>query len=206
MEEKKWRCTVCGYIHTGENPPNQCPVCGVGPEQFELISGEKPDTELAPQEERSIKSALYKISYGLFIVSSLNGEKINGQACNTLFQISSKPYTVAISINKDNLTNEYIKESGVFSACILGQNAHNVVRRFGYRSGREKDKFAGIDYHRELTGAPILKDCLAYLECQVIKDKTLDVFTHNIFVGEVIGGKLLIEEEPMTYEYYRKTK
>lgn len=196
MEKKKWRCTVCGYIHEGDKPPDECPVCGVGPEKFELIdSGEK-----------DIKSSLYKISYGLFIISSFKEDQINGQACNTLFQISSKPYTVAISINKDNLTNEYIKASGVFTASILRQNAHNIVRRFGYRSGREMDKFVGGDYFKGVTGAPILKDCLAYLECRVIPEKTLDVFTHNIFVGEVIAGKLLLEEDPMTYEYYRKTK
>lgn len=206
MEKKKWKCTVCGYIHEGDNPPDQCPVCGVGPEKFELLTLESSGKELDQQEERNIKSALFKVSYGLFVVSSLSGKKVNGQACNTLFQITSNPYTVAVSINKSNLTNEYIRESGVFTASILGQNAHNLVRRFGYRSGRELDKFQGIEYVKNLTGAPILKDCLGHLECRVMPKKTLDIVTHNLFIGEVLSGKVLVDEDPMTYEYYRRTK
>jgi len=204
---KKWRCKVCGYIHEGDNPPDQCPTCGVGPEEFELIPSQDAIVNLLDQKaEKDIKSALYKISYGIFIVSSIKNQKINGQACNTLFQITSNPYTVAVSINKSNLTNEFIRESGVFVASILGPKDHNIVRRFGYRSGRELDKFSGIKYNIGLTGAPILVDCLGYLECKVLPEKTLDIATHNLFIGEVISGKVFVDEDPMTYEYYRKTK
>lgn len=204
---KRWRCKVCGYIHQGDNPPAECPVCGVGPEEFEIISSAVitlPTLDL--QEEKSIKSVLYKLSYGMFIVSSKKGEQVNGQVCNTVFQITSNPYTVAVSINKSNLTNEFVKESGIFVVNILGPNDHNLVRRFGYRSGRELDKFAGIEYSRGITGAPILTHCLGYLECRLLSEKTLDIASHNLFIGEVITGKILVEEEPMTYDYYRKTK
>lgn len=156
--------------------------------------------------EDNIKTALYKISYGLYIVTSALEEKINGQVCNTFFQITSNPYTVAVALNKDNLTNEYVKKSGIFTANILGQSHHNLVRRFGYRSGREFDKFKNIEYSKEITGAPILNNCLAYLECKVMPEKTLDIVTHNLFIAEVVGGQVFIDEEPMTYEYYRKTK
>jgi len=205
MGKRKWRCKVCGYVHEGINPPETCPICGVGAEKFELVQEEI--QILSEVEEKNIKSALYTISYGMSIITSLAEEQLNGQCCNTFFQISNNPYTVAVSLNKNNLTNEFVKKSGVFVVNVLGQDAHNIVRRFGYRSGRELDKFKDIEYIREITGAPILsKNVVAYLECRVLPEKTLDVFTHNLFIGEVVGAKILSKEESMTYEYYRKTK
>ncbi|WP_227765287.1 flavin reductase family protein [Zhaonella formicivorans] len=205
---KKWKCTICSYIHVGDNPPDVCPECGVGPEFFEEIAGgeAEPENKLAPEEREAAKQAIYKISYGLYIVGSPKGEKINAQVCNTVFQITSEPMRVAIGINKGNLTAEHIQASGVFSVNILGMEAHSLVRRFGYRSGREFDKFKGIKYTAGKTGAPLLQDCLGYLECQVLKDKVVDCGTHWLFVADVVGGKLLENADPMTYDYYRKTK
>lgn len=218
---KKWRCTVCGYIHEGPTPPDVCPVCGVGPEMFEeavedatdavkneSVAPEKAAWQLAGNEDQAdvFKPASFNFSYGLFIITSLKNGKINGQAANTAFQITDNPLRVAIGINKNNLTNEYIRSSGVFTVNILGQQGHDMVRNFGFRSGRDADKFADVKYITDKTGAPIINDCIAYLECRVIPEMTIDVGTHNLFIGEVVAGKQKGNLDPMTYAYYRKTK
>ena len=90
---------------------------------------------------------LHKISYGLYIVSSKKGDKLNGQIANTVFQITSEPPTIAVSINKGNLTHDYIAQSGVFTVSILSEQAPmELIGKFGFKSGRDIDKFAGIDY------------------------------------------------------------
>lgn len=233
---KRWRCTVCGYIHVGDSPPEKCPVCGVGPEFFEEVTevinkevnndvnkGENKtfagdeitsvsdiellkEINLTEEDKIRINPALFKISYGLYIITSTKGEKVNGQCANTGFQITSEPPRVAIGINKKNLTHEFIQASGVFVMNILGEHGHNLVRRFGYSSGRDMDKFAGIDYTTGITGAPIIKDSIAYLECRIIRDKAVDAGTHTLFLADVVDGKLVGDMPPMTYEYFRKTK
>lgn len=203
---KKWKCTVCGYIHEGDNPPEKCPLCGVGPELFELEGEVDNNLTLTLEEKDAAKKAIYKMSYGMYIITSRNGEKINGQACNTAFQITGDPMRVAIGINKNNLTGEYIQASGIFAINILGLETHSLIKRFGYRSGRDFDKFEGIEFSSGNTGSPLLDGVLGYLECRVIPEKIVDCGTHWLFVADVVTGKLLNNEEPMTYDYYRKTK
>lgn len=222
MATKKWRCTVCNYIHVGDNPPEVCPECGVGPEFFELLPEEdkkskepveiNPDLteayqapELAPEERKLIEPALFKISYGLFVVGSLKGDKINAQTCNTVFQVTNDPMRVALGINKRNLTSEYIWDSKVLSVNILGLEAHDMVKNFGYRSGRDADKFADIPFTRGKTGAPLI-DCIATMECRIIPSKCVDLGTHHLFIADVVAGKLNEDLDPMTYAYFRKTK
>lgn len=220
---KKWRCTVCGYIHKGDTPPDVCPVCGVGPEFFEPVADDPDSTIIEEGREESqadkqidivigqsdpkkMQSALYKISYGLFIVTSVKGNKINGQCANTVFQITSEPMRVALGINKSNLTNEFIKASGVVGITILGEDGHDLVRKFGYSSGRDRNKFDKLDYMRGTTGVPIIKGGIAFLEGKILKDKTLDVGTHDLFIAEIVDGAVIEEKDAMTYAYFRKTK
>lgn len=194
---KKWRCTICNYIHEGETPPDACPVCGAGPDAFELM-------EDAPKGQAG--TAVFKLTYGLFIVTSVKDGKLNGQACNTVFQVTSEPPQVAIGINKNNLTHEYITDSGIIGVSILGQDGHDLVRRFGYRSGRELDKFAGIKHSFGVTGAPLVDGAIAYLECRLNRERSVDVGTHTLFVAEVLDGEVREDREPMTYAYFRQTK
>ena len=113
--------------------------------------------------------ALYKLGYGLYIVSSKKGQKFNGQVANTVFQITSEPPTIAVSINKTNLTYEFIKQSKVFTASILAQDTPLAfIGHFGFKSGRDIDKFKGINHKIGATKAPIVTDhTLAYLEAKV---------------------------------------
>jgi ferric-chelate reductase [NAD(P)H] len=151
-------------------------------------------------------NALHKIGYGMYIVGSHQGEKRNAQIANTVFQITSEPPTVAVSINKNNLTHEYIKASHVFSASVLGQTAPlPFIGGFGFKSGRDTDKLKGVNYKVGQTGSPIFLDnTVAYLEAEVIQD--VDVGTHTIFIGKVVAADILNENPCMTYEYYYQVK
>lgn len=202
MISQSWKCSACGNVSIGLFPPDFCPVCGAARESFE-----REHEYLFPDQEiESVVQACRRVSYGLYVVTSINGERMNGQICNTLFQITSDPPRFAIGINHMNLTHEFILASGVFAASILGQDNHRLVRRFGYRSGREFDKLKKIAYRIGRNGCPILEDSLGWIECRIISEKTVDAGTHSIFVGDVLGGGVLRPGEPMTYAYYHATK
>lgn len=150
--------------------------------------------------------ALYKIGYGLYVVTSKKNGHFNGQIANTVFQVTSEPPTIAVSINKNNLTHEFIKESRVFAASVLCQATPlTFIGNFGFKSGRDVDKFEGINYKIGETGAPVVIDnATAYLEARVKQE--MDVGTHTIFIGEVVGAEVLSNEACMTYDYYHQIK
>ena len=150
--------------------------------------------------------ALYKLGYGLYVVCSGKGSKVNGQIANTVFQVTSEPPTIAVSINKNNLTHELIKESKVLTVSVISQDTPlSFIGHFGFKSGREIDKLEGINYKTGNTNAPVITDnTLAYLEARVIQE--VDVGTHTIFIGELVGADVLKEGEAMTYAYYHLVK
>ena len=151
--------------------------------------------------------ALYKLGYGVYVVTSKKDDRINGQIANTVFQVTSEPPTVAVSINKNNLTHDFIKESRVFSASVLCQDTPlTFIGRFGFKSGRDSNKFEGLNYKIGETGAPIvLENAVSYLEAKVTKE--MDVGTHTIFVGEIVNADVVDEHKTcMTYDYYHQIK
>jgi len=150
--------------------------------------------------------ALRNCSYGLYVISSRKGDRLNGQIANTVFQVTSDPPTIAVSINKQNLTHEFISESKVFVASVLSQDTPlSFIGHFGFKSGREVDKLKDVNYKLGEAKAPIVVDhSLAYLEAKVINQ--LDVGTHTIFIGELVGADVLSEGEPITYAYYHQVK
>ena len=150
--------------------------------------------------------ALQELSYGLYVVASKRQGKLNAQIANTVIQVTSEPPTIAVCINKQNLTHEFITESKVFATSVLSQDTPlSFIGHFGFKSGRDIDKLAGINYRIGETGAPVITDnALAYLEAKVIQE--VDVGTHTIFVAELVGADVLREGEPMTYAYYHEVK
>lgn len=157
--------------------------------------------------KKRVEPAMFKISYGLYIVGSVMDGKLNAQTCNTVFQITNDPIRVAVGLNRKNLTNEYVKSSGVLSICILGQKNVDLVRLFGYKSGRDVDKLKDVPFTSGVTGAPIVNDCLAYIEGKVDPGSTIEVGTHTLFIVDVVGGELRDKTaEPMTYAYFRQSK
>jgi flavin reductase (DIM6/NTAB) family NADH-FMN oxidoreductase RutF/rubredoxin len=150
--------------------------------------------------------ALFKIGYGVYIVGSRKGEKINAQIANTVFQITSEPPTLAVSINKKNLTHEYIQESRVFAASVLLEDTPlSFIGGFGFKSGRDTNKFEGINYKTGSTGAPVVLDYAgAYIEVTVVQ--SVDVGSHTIFIGQVTDAAVLSDKAPMSYAYYHEIK
>jgi len=151
--------------------------------------------------------ALHNITYGVYVITSKANERINGQAANTVFQISSEPATLAVSINKQNFTHGLIKESGLFAVSVLPEETPiSLIGQFGFKSGRDVDKFEAIRYETTENGIPYLTedDSLAYIEAKVIQE--VDANTHTIFIGEVTDAKVLRDGKPMTYAYYHQVK
>ncbi|HSW57898.1 MAG TPA: flavin reductase [Dehalococcoidales bacterium] len=150
--------------------------------------------------------ALYRIGYGVYIIGAKKGNKINAQIANTISQIASEPPTVAVSINKKNLTHEYIHESQAFSASILNNETPLAfIGIFGFKSGRDGNKFEGINYKTGATGAPVVLDhAVSYLEVKV--NQEVDAGTHTLFIGQVVEAEVLSDKPTLTYEYYQQVK
>jgi len=212
---KKWRCTVCNYIHEGPKPPEICPVCGVSSEFFEevredaVLPGGAASFPVAPMTRAGgkIKESLFKITYGLYVVSSRSENKINAQVCNTVFQITSEPRRIALGINRNNLTHEYISKSGLLAVTVLGVGNMDLVKHFGFQTGRSVEKFVGMEYSlTSETGSPILTRGVAYLDCRVLLDLAVNLGTHTLFAADVVEGDILGEDTPLTYDYYRANK
>jgi flavin reductase (DIM6/NTAB) family NADH-FMN oxidoreductase RutF len=150
--------------------------------------------------------ALIKIQYGMYVVSSIRDGKPNGQIANTVFQVTSEPPRIAVSLSKQNLTHAYIAASNVFSVSVLAEETpFEFFGKFGFRSGATFDKFKDTRHKTGVTGTPIvLENAVACLEARVTG--RLDVGTHTIFVGEVVAAEVLSDAPPMTYEYYHRVK
>ncbi|OPL19420.1 MAG: High molecular weight rubredoxin [Candidatus Aegiribacteria sp. MLS_C] len=147
---------------------------------------------------------LLAVTYGLYVVGSRKGDKLNGQIANTVFQITSEPIRVAVSINKTELTHEIISETGKCCIGILGQDADMpFIGNFGFRSGRDIDKYARIPHILTPSGCPLPEEhILAYIDLKVTG--TVDVHTHTVFIGEVTDCGITGEGTPMSYSYYRE--
>jgi ferric-chelate reductase [NAD(P)H] len=149
---------------------------------------------------------LYKISYGLYIVSSKKDSILNGQIANAVFQATAEPPQIAIAINTENLTHEFLESSRVFSVSILEQDTPmKLIGHFGFRTGKNFNKFESIEYKTGITGAPVvLQNTLGYLECKIVKE--FNVGTHTIFIGEIVDAQKIKDGIPMTYAYYHQIK
>jgi uncharacterized repeat protein (TIGR04076 family) len=110
---------------------------------------------------------------------------------------AEQPFYLMASIWKKNLSHDLIKESGVFAVHVLRNDQVAVARHFGKQSGRDVDKFASIPYRTDKTGAPILSDCLAYLDCRVVS--ATDSGDHTIFVGEVQAAERVTRGDPLSF-------
>lgn len=147
-------------------------------------------------------SILWKLSYGVYAVTAMDGQRPTGCIANSAMQITATPATVAVSINHDNFTNECIDKTGRFALSILSEKTDpSIIGTFGYSSGKDTDKFAKVDYEMK-EELPIIKDSCGYIVCKVV-DK-FETLTHTIFLGEIIEGDVLQNEEPMTYAYFHK--
>ncbi len=152
------------------------------------------------------EKALWKITYGIYIVSSRIGNDLAGQIANSVFQVTAEPPRIAISINKENATHEVIGKSNVFAVSIMEKTTPmKLIGLFGFKSSRDVNKFENVKYKFGKTGAPIVtENAIGYIEAEA--EKKVDVGTHTLFIGKVVDAQMIKEGEVMTYEYYHLVK
>lgn len=134
------------------------------------------------------------IPQGVYVITVRKGEKINGMTAAWVGQVSFKPRMLAVAIAPQRYTFELLKESGVFAINVLGEGQVELAKHFGFQSGREVNKFEGIEYQSALKGSPVLKEAIAYFECEV--KCTCETGDHWIFAGEVVDHGVLREGVP----------
>lgn len=146
---------------------------------------------------------LRKLSYGVYAVLAMDGQRPTGCIVNTVFQISSQPALIAISMNKENYTYEVIKRSGRFSVSILSEDTRReVITELGFRSGRDTNKLTDLDYYT-LDELPVLREeCSGAFTCDV--RSMTDAGTHFVILAEVKEESNGTEIAPMTYRYYHE--
>lgn len=146
--------------------------------------------------------ALFKLSYGLYILSSRSEERDCGCIINTLTQVTAEPPRLSVAVNKQNFTAGAIARSGVFTAVALAEQADmELIGAFGFQSSAQADKFKGFPIARDENGvAYVTRSAAARFSCRVVG--SLDVGTHLIFVGELTGAEVLSQDPVMTYAYY----
>ena len=151
------------------------------------------------------KKAMYKLSYGLFVLTAKNGEKDNGCIINTVMQVTSDPCQVAIAVNKRNFTQQMISKTRKFNLSVLSEQASfDIFKHFGYQSGRDVDKFANFS---EVKRSPnglyyITQGTNSYMSAYVQQE--IDLGTHSLFIGQLVAAEMLSEVPTMSYDFYQK--
>lgn len=148
-------------------------------------------------------SALFKIGYGLYVITTNDGKRDNGMICNTVIQASSAPLRVVLTINKANYTHETILKTGKLNVNILSEEApFAVFERYGFKSGRDADKLEGVEFTRSENGLAVLpKYANAVLSLKLHMYVNLE--SHGLFICDVVEAKELGSVPTMTYAYYQ---
>ena len=151
-------------------------------------------------------TSFQNLNYGLYIVASVCEDKKNAQIVNTVFRVSSRPFRIAVGIHKESLTHQYIQSSKKFSIAILDEETPiEFIRLFGFSSGRNVDKFAGVKHKSGKAGTPIiLENVILVMEAVVVEQ--VDAGTHSFFVGDIVNAEVLKDGKPLTYSYYRDVR
>ena len=173
--------------------------------QIEALSDELCREYLALQEDTANKNdltALFKIGYGLYVVTSNDGKKDNGLIVNTVTQVTNTPNRIAVTINKDNYSHHVIKQTGKMNInCLTVEAPFKVFEAFGFRSGRNVDKFADCEPLRSDNGLVFLPRYInSFMSLKV--EQYVDLDTHGMFICSVTEARVLSDKETMTYSYY----
>ncbi len=149
-------------------------------------------------------TALFRIGYGLYVVTTNDGHRDNGLIVNTVIQVTDRPNRVAVTINKSNYSHGTVKKTGKMNVnCLTVEAPFTVFEAFGFVSGREVDKFANCTPARSENGLVILpRYSNAYFSLSV--EQYVDLDTHGMFICSVTEAAVLSDAESMTYAYYHK--
>ena len=169
-----------------------------------LSSDYKAMKELKEEKKPELDpKALFKIGYGLYVVTCNDGKKDNGLIVNTVTQLTDTPLRVAVNINKLNYSHDVIKKSGLLNVnCLNNEAPFSVFQKFGFASGRDKNKFEGEELTRSENGLVVLSNHInAFFSLKVMN--YVDLGTHGMFICEVTESKIINNIETMTYNYYQ---
>ncbi len=149
-------------------------------------------------------TAMYKISYGLYMLTTTDGQKQNGCIVNTVSMLTDNPKRIVVFVNNANYSAELLKKTGIFNVSVLDESApFELFKQFGFVSGRDTDKFAGGRYETSANGLYYLTDhANAYISAKVVD--SYDYGTHTLFVAEVTEAEKLQDGKSVTYEYYQQ--
>ena len=176
-------------------------------QQIEDLSDELCKEYMAQRTETANKNdmtALFRIGYGLYVVTSKDGNRDNGLIVNTVSQLTDNPYRVAVNINKANYSHHVIKQTGIMNVNCLSVDApFSIFERFGFQSGRAVDKFADCTPLRSDNGLIFLKRYInAFMSLKV--EQYVDLDTHGMFICSVTEARVISDADTMTYTYYQK--
>lgn len=150
-------------------------------------------------------TAMFKLSYGLFVLTAADNNNHNGCIINTAMQVTSNPNRISVTVNKNNLTHDIVAKTGLFNICILDESADfEVFKHFGFQSGRNAEKISS--YHNIKYSnnglAYVSKNSNAYISAKVVS--SVDLGTHTMFIADVTDAETLSDIASMTYEFYHK--
>ena len=176
-------------------------------EQLEAMTDELCKEYIAKSDELANKNdmtALFRIGYGLYVVTSNDGKKDNGLIVNTVTQLTDTPNRVAVNINKANYSHHVIKQTGVLNVnCLSVEAPFSVFQQFGFQTGRSVDKFAGQTVRRSDNGLVFLDKYInAFMSLKV--EQYVDLGTHGMFICSVTEARVMSDQDTMTYTYYQK--
>ena len=149
-------------------------------------------------------NALFKISYGLYVVTSHDGKKHNGIIVNTVMQLTDTPNRVGVCINKVNYSHDIIKSTKTMNInCLTESTPFETFKNFGFKSGRDNDKFDGVDFYTSENDLAVLKENInAFISLKVTDYVDLD--THGLFICEVTEAEIINDDNAVTYTFYQK--
>lgn len=150
------------------------------------------------------KKAMYKLTYGLFVLTANENGKDNGCIINTAIQAAGDPNQVSISVSKQNYTHDMIVRTGKFTVSSITEKADfSLFKRFGFQSGKDTDKFQGFDgWMRGINGVTYITESTnAYISVEV--EKSVDLGSHTLFIGKVTDMEILSDDKSVTYEFYQ---
>lgn len=154
-------------------------------------------------ENKLDMTALYKIGYGLYVVTSNDGKQDNGLIVNTVIQVSDNPNRIAVNINKQNYSHDIIKQTGKLNVnCLSVETPFEIFKRFGFQSGRTVNKFEGFTPLYSDNGLAFLSKYInAFMSLEV--EQYVDLETHGMFICKVTEARVISDKETMTYTYYQ---
>lgn len=152
-----------------------------------------------PRVNEDVSKAQTYITHGVYVISTVHNGRTNALTAAWVAKASFVPPLVTVAVGKTRFSHDMIKGSGVFAINVLGPEAIELGKHFGLKTGRKTDNFEGMDYETKTTGAPILKECIAWLDCKVAS--SCDAGDHTLFIGEVLdAGVRRPGAKPLIYD------